>query len=162
MGEQPAAVSPQGPTDPSRGVLPPAQALPAQPRCFQNGRALVTKRSNFPGHQPLKEALGPRPPSVPMQSLGASCTCPPPANNILYMDGQIVVKQEFSWAWFLLRKPDKKGWGQGLWPKPVHLRVTSHLGVGISGKMWLGTFPLVADGGTLWDHWDVLGCRPPG
>lgn len=54
--------------------------------------------------------------------------------------GQVVFyTEELSWAWILLRRPDN-GWGQGLWHKLVHLPVTRHLGVGISGRTWLETF----------------------
>lgn len=81
-----AEAIPEGPVDPSQGTLSPVQALSAQSQCFQNGRVLVFKRSNFPGDQPLKEVLGLRPPSVQIHFLGVSqsCTCPPPANNNVF------------------------------------------------------------------------------
>lgn len=142
--------------DPSGGVLPPAQALLLRlgvckrgssarqekppPRAPAPGRGAGTKARTFCHMQPLR----------------VSCTCPPPANNMYFIYGQTVLKRRSVLGCILLRKPDQKGCGQGLWHKAGR-QPACDLPLG-NRLLWKD----VAGGGTLWDHWNILGCRPPG
>lgn len=78
---------------PLKAMQTPHQEFSLQHRPCSSVSAFAKRESSahpeksLPRLQPLKEVRGPRPPSAQMQSLGVSCTCPPPANNMHFING---------------------------------------------------------------------------
>lgn len=121
---------------------------------FAKRESSAHQEKPLPRHQPLKEVPGPRPPSAQKQSLAVSCTRPPPANNMHFMYGDTSYTEEISWAsassWGQKRRGGSGALAQA-WPPAWDLPLGPR-------HLWKD----VAGGGTLRDHWNILGCGPPG